>query len=155
MKNEAPPRPAPKKSPVKLFTILALLVGASVLFGVAIVSFSKAARLADDIHDVKEDYDKVKGKVAEDYKVISEKATEAVSEVNAKELGEGFTEGSKEVGEAFKDRAIRALNSDTAPVDSSEPPKTFRQLIRERFLKGERKERNEKMLKQLLKEQDN
>jgi hypothetical protein len=135
MKNEAPPPPCRATASTKRFFVILLCVaGAGVLLGISAISFSKAARLADDIHDVKEDYDKVKGKVAEDYKVVSEKATEAVKEVNAKELGEGFTEGSKEVGRAFKDRAIRALNSDTAPVDSSKPPKkTLKQRLLEKL----------------------
>lgn len=69
-------------------------------------TMGKAARFMDDVHDVKQDYDKAKGKVVEDYEVVSDKAKESVKNVDAVELGESTTKGLKEVGGAVKKRLI-------------------------------------------------
>lgn len=76
---------------------------------------SKAVRLLDDVHDIKQDYDKAKGEVAEDLKTVSNKAKESVENVDAKELGESTTKGLKEIGSAAKNRIIdriKAKNGD-------------------------------------------
>lgn len=90
--------------------------------GAGIVAGSKASRLADDAHEVKQDYDKVKGKVADDYKATTEaigsKGKEVLGNMDAKELGEGATEGTKEVGRALKDRLINEING-KHPVDAA------------------------------------
>jgi uncharacterized membrane-anchored protein YhcB (DUF1043 family) len=89
------------------FAVLALIVGfiAGTFTGVVGMGASKAARLADDVHDVKQDFDKAKVKVVDDYEVVSDKAKEAVKEVDAKELGEAATEGLKDLGSDTKEKA--------------------------------------------------
>jgi hypothetical protein len=98
------------KKPFLAGLVIGLLVGG--LTGAGVVAGSKASQVADDVHEVKQDFDKAKVHVAEDYKAVSGKAKEAVNNVDAKELGESATEGTKEVGRALKDRLIGEINSE-------------------------------------------
>lgn len=93
------------------------------LVGAGFMAASKANRLADDIHAVKQDYDKAKVKVVEDYKAVSEKGKEAIKNLDANDLGKSATEGlkdlghsakegTKELGAAWKDKMLKKLKED-------------------------------------------
>lgn len=99
------------KKMVASFIVGGLLGG---LIGAGTVAGSKASRLADDVHEVKQDFDKSKHRVADDYKkatkALGTKGKEVLNNVDAAELGESATEGTKEVGRALKDRLINEIN---------------------------------------------
>lgn len=92
------------KKNVIIFSIAALL-GSLVGFGggVAYVGATKAARLADDVHEVKQDFDKSKKRVAEDYTHAADKAKEVLDKMDTADIGSAATTGMKKLGKDAAD----------------------------------------------------
>ena len=95
---------------VAIFATFLLCSIGGFIAGATYAGSSKAIRLMDDVHDVKQDFDKSKAKIADDYGVVSDKARESVGHVDAKDLGESTTKGIKEIGGAAKKRLIDKIN---------------------------------------------
>ena len=73
--------------------------------GAGFVASTKTAQLADDVHEVKQDYDKSKHRVAEDYIHTADKVREAVDRVDTAEIGSATTTGVKTLGREAADGA--------------------------------------------------
>ena len=71
--------------------------------GAAFVGATKASQLADDVHEVKQDFDKSKGRLAKDYVHTADKVHEVLDNVDTAELGNGATAGTKKLGKEAAD----------------------------------------------------
>lgn len=92
------------KKHVIILSITALL-GSLVGFGggVAYVGATKAARLADDVHEVKEDWDKGKKRFKKDYTHVTDKGKEVLDKMDTADIGSAATTGVKELGKDAAD----------------------------------------------------
>lgn len=71
--------------------------------GAAFVGATKASQLADDVHEVKQDFDKSKGRLAKDYVHTADKVHEVLDNVDTAEIGRGATTGVKKLGKEAAD----------------------------------------------------
>ena len=84
---------------VRMIGTIMLVVGIVLggFVGSVVTAVSKAGQVADDLHDVKKDYDKGK-------KVVGEKGKEILDNIDGKDLGKETTEGLKDLGTDTKEK---------------------------------------------------
>lgn len=102
-----------------------VVAGVSCLLGIVLgavgVGATKASRLADDVHAVKQDYDKSKRRIADDYVHAADKTREVLDNIDTadigstattgvKKLGSEAADGARAVGRAWRER-LRGLNT--------------------------------------------
>lgn len=98
------------KKIVIAYVVLSYTIG--FVCGMVVMAASQAARLADDIHDVKQDFDKSKHRVAEDYRHAADKAREVLDNTDTKQLGKDATKSVRELGGLLKNKLKKRLDND-------------------------------------------
>jgi hypothetical protein len=84
-----------------IISIVSCVLG--LIAGAAYVSSTKVAQLSDDIHDVKQDYDESKHRVAKDYRHTADKTKEILDNVDTADIGSSTTTGVKNLGKDAAD----------------------------------------------------